>query len=79
MAEGEKKAFRVDEHSLTDKHFPVYGPGDLIFHVDYDDVFHDEVDELVKVAVIALNQVPQSVWDEAIRRAAGEEDQVDDA
>jgi hypothetical protein len=47
-------AFKIQPHDHADKSFDIEGPG-IRLTVDYDDVNHDEVDELAQIVVRCLN------------------------
>lgn len=48
--------FAIDEYGGHDKAILVQGPGDLRLMVDYDDVFHPEVDILIDFMLEILNR-----------------------
>lgn len=54
--------FRLQAYGPHDKRIEIWGPDDLILYVDYDDVNHDVVDELVKTMLTVLNRPNVRVW-----------------
>lgn len=47
--------FTIAPHSSADKRFEISGPDELLLEVDYDDVFHEDVDRLAERMVEVLN------------------------
>jgi hypothetical protein len=58
--------FTYRDPDPIDKSFPIYGPEDLIFNVDYDDVNHFVVEELTRVVVEHLNTIPDDTITTAV-------------
>lgn len=51
-----KKIWKIEKHSMVDKSFKIYGPGDFTMIIDFDDVNHKEVNKITRKIVKILNR-----------------------
>ena len=51
-----ENAFKVYSYQCYDKHIEIEGPGELRISVDYDDVWHPEVDAWIEWVCLNLNR-----------------------
>lgn len=71
--------FKESDWQRSDKSVEIDGPNDFRFDVDYDDVNHFVVDQLIPVVIKYLNQIPEEEWQEAVKRGniAAEKDELE--
>lgn len=50
-----KEVWTRDQFNKINKSFHIYGPGDLVMEVDYDDVDHIEIQNTVDAMLVILN------------------------
>jgi len=65
------KSFEVSPYTTMDKRVMITGPEDIVLYVDYDDVNHFVIDEMIQLIVNELNWVfdrHDDVVSEAIER-----------
>jgi hypothetical protein len=62
-----KKRYKLPVFDSIEKELELYNEH-LTLQIDFDDVNHFVVEELTKLLVKALNDIPQDVWDAAIAK-----------